>query len=110
MNKILRNIILCTINKHFPLSKTGRKVTSADIILDELLHMLWSGSPWRALRCKGTSFQTVHRHFTKWSRSGVFKEAYADMLAIINFLLCIVAALKGRARPTHLCRPWKATT
>ena len=33
-----------------------------------------------------------------------------DVLAIINFLLCIVAALKGQARPTHLCRPWKAST
>lgn len=77
MNKILRNIILCTVNKHFPLSKTGRPATSAATILDELLHMLWSGCPWRALRCKDTSFQTVHRHFIKWSRSGVFKEAYA---------------------------------
>ena len=77
MNIVLRNIILCTVKKHFPTCKTGRKSTSADIILDELLHMLWSGCPWRALRCKGTSFQTVHRHFTNWSQSGVFKEAYA---------------------------------
>ena len=75
--KWIKYFEICTVNTHFPLSKTGRRATSADIILDELLHMLWSGCPWRALRCKGTSFQTVHRHFTKWSRSGVFKEAYA---------------------------------
>ena len=33
-----------------------------------------------------------------------------DVLAIINFLLCLVAALTGATRPTHLCRPWKATS
>ena len=28
-----------------------------------------------------------------------------DVLAIVNFLLCASAALKGGARPRHLCRP-----
>ena len=38
--------------------------------------MLWSGCPWRALRPKCASYQTVHRYFSIWSGAEIFKKAY----------------------------------
>ena len=62
----------------------GRKRVDPDLILDELLHLLWSGSPWRALRSQSVSYQTVHRYFMLWRDKGIFKEAYAIAYRLQN--------------------------
>lgn len=84
MNTILRNIILCIVKKHFPTSATGRKSTEPEILLDEMLYVLWSGCPWRALRSAHTCYQTVHRHFMLWSRKQIFAKAYKKAYALQN--------------------------
>lgn len=77
MDVRLRNIILCLVKKHFPFSNTGRKRVEPEYVLDELLHMLRSGCPWRSLRTVHSSYQTIHRHFALWTKKHLFREAYA---------------------------------
>ena len=77
MNIKLRNIILCLVNKHFPISNTGRKRIEAEFILDELLRILWTGCPWRSLQTTRSSYQTIHRHFMLWTEKKIFQEAYS---------------------------------
>ena len=77
MDQRLRNIILLLVKKHFPASSVGRKRVDPEFVLDELLHLLRSGSPWRCLRSSQSSYQTIHRHFMLWTEKNIFREAYA---------------------------------
>ena len=80
----LRNIVLLLVKKHFEPCNVGRKRIDPDLILDELLHILWSGSPWRALRSQSVSYQTVHRYFMQWRDKSIFKEAYTIAYRLQN--------------------------
>ena len=80
----LRNIVLLLVKKHFKPCSVGRKRVDPDLILDELLHILWSGSPWRALRSQSVSYQTVHRYFMLWRDKSIFKEAYTIAYRLQN--------------------------
>lgn len=84
MDLKLRNIILCLVEKNFPQCKLGRKRVEPSYILDELLHVLWTGCPWRSLKSEHSSFQTVHRHFMIWSKQEIFKKAYTIAFKLQN--------------------------
>ena len=71
----IEEIILNCIQQHFPLSYTGRKRSDHRTILRSIYYVLHTGRQWRALSCS-ISYQTVHRHFMKWSQQNIFKQAY----------------------------------
>ena len=72
------------MEKNFPQCKLGRKRVEPSYILDELLHVLWTGCPWRSLKSEHSSFQTVHRHFMIWSKQEIFKKAYTTAFKLQN--------------------------
>jgi putative transposase len=76
MKTILRNILLLQVEAHFPPCSTGRKRLQAGFLLDQFEHMLWTGSPWRALHSDRASYQSLHRHFIAWRDKGIFHKAY----------------------------------
>ena len=84
MDVRLRTIILCLVKKHFPVSNIGRRRIEPEFVLDELLHILWTGCPWRSLQTTRSSYQTVHRHFITWTQRHIFREAYSIAYKLQN--------------------------
>ncbi len=58
---------------------TGRPRVNDRRILNGILWILRTGAPWKELPSKYPSYQTCHRRFHEWSRSGVFD----DILAVL---------------------------
>lgn len=51
----------------------GRPRRHAREVLDGVLWILHTGSPWRDLPPEFGSWQTAHRYFTQWSRDGTIE-------------------------------------
>lgn len=78
--KIVKNVILSVAESKFPCSLFGRPRTDHVVLLEQFIRVLTSGMPWRSL--VGTDFRTAHRHFIKWARSGVFKDAHRRLMTL----------------------------
>jgi transposase len=53
-------------------AKTGRPARDVRQMLNGIFWILGTGAPWRDLPERFGPFQTVHRYFTQWRKSGVF--------------------------------------
>lgn len=53
-------------------AKTGRPPKDPRVMLDGILWILATGSPWRDLPERFGPWSTVHDHFSKWRAAGVF--------------------------------------
>ena len=51
---------------------TGRPANDRRLMLDGILWILAAGTPWRDLPDRFGPFQSVHRYFSAWRKSGVF--------------------------------------
>jgi len=50
-----------------------------------MLHVLWTGCPWRALPRAGYGpWQTVYDRFAEWKRAGVFEQIWARGLHLYD--------------------------
>lgn len=50
----------------------GRPANDRWLMLNGILWILGTGAPWRDLPERFGPFQSVHRYFTEWRKSGVF--------------------------------------
>ena len=73
-DSLAKSIILATANSLVPLAKTGRPRVSHELLLDQFIRVLRTGTTWRDV--KGIDFRTAHRHFLRWAREGIFEAAY----------------------------------
>jgi len=73
-DSLAKSIILATANSLAPLAKTGRPRVSHELLLDQFIRVLRTGTTWRDV--KGIDFRTAHRHFLRWAREGIFEAAY----------------------------------
>ena len=62
-----------------PSRAQGRRCRANDrTLLDGMLHVLWTGCPWRALpRAICGPWQTVYARFVEWKRAGIFEQLWA---------------------------------
>lgn len=60
----------------FPASaaRTGRPASDPRLMLNGIFWILGTGAPWRDLPERCRPWQTVHDHFRKWRKSGVFAD------------------------------------
>jgi putative transposase len=62
-------------------AKGGRDRADDRQLLDGMLHVLWTGCPWRALpRPVFGPWQTVYDRFAEWKRAGIFAQMWARCL------------------------------
>ena len=73
-DSLAKSIILATANSLVPLAKTGRPRVSHELLLDQFIRVLRTGTTWRDV--KGIDFRTAHRHFIRWAREGIFEAAF----------------------------------
>ena len=60
----------------YPQKPTGRKRADTVRVLEGILWLLLSGGRWEDIdKKKYASYQTCHRYFQEWVRSGVFQKA-----------------------------------
>jgi len=52
-------------------ARTGRRPKDPRVMLNGTLWILGTGAPWRDLPERFGAFQTVHRYFSEWRRTGV---------------------------------------
>jgi transposase len=57
----------------------GRPWKSRRSVLNGVLWVLWTGAPWADLPDRYPSFQTCHRRFQQWVRSGVMTRIMAAL-------------------------------
>ena len=74
-DSLAKSIILATANSLAPLAKTGRPRVSHELLLDQFIRVLRTGTTWRDV--KGIDFRTAHRHFLRWAREGIFEPSHA---------------------------------
>ena len=96
------NLIADVFPKRAP---TGRPPRDARQVVNGILWILRTGSPWRDLPEEFGPWQTVWRLFDKWNSDGTLKEAlhrlqaaFADIGQIDNELWCIDGTVVRAAR------------
>ena len=63
----------------------GRRRVDDRTLLNGMLHVLWTGCPWRALpREVFGPWQTVYDRFAEWKRAGVFEHIWARCLHLYD--------------------------
>ena len=66
-------------------AKGGRGRADDRTLLDGMLHVLWTGCPWRALwRQVFGPWQTVYDRFAEWKRAGIFEQIWARCLHLYD--------------------------
>ena len=66
-------------------TKGGRRRANDRTLLDGMLHVLWTGCPWRALpRAVFGPWQTVYDRFVEWKRAGIFEQLWARCLHLYD--------------------------
>ena len=82
----MRNIVINTINKHFPIYNTGRpRALSHEKMLDYITFITRTGCQWMTLPTYDkVSYKTVHRWFLKYTHAGVFDISYKIALKLYN--------------------------
>ena len=53
-------------------ARTGRPPSDPRLMLNGMLWILATGAPWRDLPARFGPFQTVHDHFSRWRKRGLF--------------------------------------
>jgi len=82
--------------------KRGRPWRSRRSVLDGILWVLRTGAPWADLPERYPSYQTCHRRFQQWVRSGIMRgvlEALAEDLQIRGWLDVREAFIDGSFAP-----------
>ena len=59
--------------------RTGRPANDHRIVLDGILWVLRTGSPWRALPERYGSWKTVSSRFYRWQKAGVWSRILASL-------------------------------
>lgn len=77
----VRTAILCAVTTLDPTSSTGRPRADPSTLLDRMMHLLWTGGPWRSL---GKGHTTVFHAFSRWFKAGVFERAYSAILRLLR--------------------------
>ena len=85
LSPVTQTAILAAVRSCEWRSMGGRPHYDYGIILHRIVAVLESGMAWRHLKMlPGPSFGTVHRHFLKWARAGVFQSAYRSLLKLYS--------------------------
>jgi len=79
-----KTVLKSFVDKAFPVSKTGRpRSATTEELIDHIFILLRTGTQWRLLPTGDkVSWQTVHRHFQKWSKEGIFQRTYDHLLKL----------------------------
>ena len=79
-----KTVLKSFVDKAFPISKTGRpRSATTEELIDHIFILLKTGTQWRLLPTGDkVSWQTVHRHFQKWSKEGIFQRTYDHLLKL----------------------------
>jgi putative transposase len=62
----------------------GHPRTADRLLLDGMLHLLWTGSPWRSMPKEFGPWQTVYDRFAEWKRAGIFEQIWALCLHLYD--------------------------
>ena len=62
-----------------PKDPRGRKEREPREVLDAVLWILRTGAPWKDLPPRYPPYQTCHRRFQQWVKSGVFKRIVQEL-------------------------------
>ena len=85
LTEVFQRLILKHIDA-LPVSKKGRPVSiNNQESLDHIFHVCRTGMSWRDIRAP-VSYVTIFRRMQHWSKSGVFSNAYKDVLALYRKL------------------------
>lgn len=76
-----------TLDKRIPETprrkdRGGRPWKNRRAVLNDILWVLWTGVSWADVPDRYTSFQTRHRRFQQWVRSGIMMRGVLEALAI----------------------------
>src|SRR5208282_1516431 len=76
-----------TLDKRIPepprrKDRGGRPWKNRRAVLNDILWVLWTGVSWADVPDRYTSFQTRHRRFQQWVRSGIMMRGVLEALAI----------------------------
>ena len=65
----------------YQLKATGRKRADVVKVFEGILWLMTSGARWEDIdKAKYASFQTCHRYFQEWTKSGVFERALVALI------------------------------
>jgi transposase len=86
-------------------ARTGRPPSDPRVMIDAILWVLRTGSPWRDLPEEFGPWQTVWDHFDKWNDNGLLdtildrlRAAHVDVGAIDDKLWCVDGTIIRAAR------------
>ena len=82
----------------------GRPLTNTREVLNGVLWVMQSGSSWSMLPRRFPSYQTCHRRFKAWQRTGVLKWPYVEGLRMdeaMHPLTLLVVGLYGKVLPNQ---------
>ena len=82
MSLLCDSILLIASREAFPELSTGRPRVSHEALLTVFFEVLRTGMQWRAIH--GMDYRTAHRHFLRWSRAGVFENAYVRIRKLLG--------------------------
>lgn len=80
-----KNILFSFVTEQFPLQNIGRPRSHFDSVFNSILFILRTGCQWRNVHTSQVAWQTVHRHFTLWSRFGLFEKSYRKLVDIYMY-------------------------
>ena len=82
---VLSKIILLNVIREYqqsPTSQGRKRKVSLEYILDQILHVLRTGSQWCNLNPKECSWKTVYHYFSLWSKANLFEKGYLKLLEV----------------------------
>ncbi|EDZ99451.1 putative transposase protein [Burkholderia sp. H160] len=74
----------------------GRPLANTRCVLNGVLWVMYSGSTWSAMPRRYPSYQTCHRRFKSWYRSGVLKHVTEQLLGAASEDLCSLMEARMR--------------
>lgn len=69
------------ISSHLPVKQRGPKRVDDRTVISGIIHVLQSGSPWRACPPQYGPYMTVFNRFNRWKRRGIWQRIVVELAA-----------------------------
>src|ERR1700674_1921201 len=69
------------ISGHLPVKQRGPKRVDDRTVISGIIHVLQSGSPWRACPAQYGPYMTVFNRFNRWKRRGIWQRIVVELAA-----------------------------
>ena len=67
------------ISAHLPVKQRGPKRVDDRTVISGIIHVLRSGSPWRACPPQFGPYMTVFNRFNRWKRRGIWQRILREL-------------------------------